>query len=283
MNFRVRLLCCLSLLLVSCDKPPKTHGSGAHEANPTIPPTATKSTRQPREAGPEVREKVRTELDLAKRLPSPEQRNAAIAAIVWNNLDLDPKLSADAFQQLMPGAPERIRLVQHLAMRLAEDDIEQAIQWADALGNPEEIALAYGKISLVLAETDPARAANLLSESGMAGRDFDVVLVQVIQRWAAAAPGDAAAWVALFEPSEARTASMNTVISLWAKGDPPAAFSWIGSLQNAALREEACGAMAAAILQQPPAIQSEWMQHASAEIHSAVEKLKQSAEQQPAD
>ena len=53
---------------------------------------------------------------------------------------------------------------------------------------------------MIIAETDPQRAATLLSESGIAGRTFDVATVQVIQRWATQSQSRAAAWVALFPP-----------------------------------------------------------------------------------
>ncbi len=274
-----RLFCQLvsaGLLLVSCDK---SSEKGLREANPESSPAVTKSPRNSRETSPQARKKLRESLEEAGRIASPAERNPAIAAIVWNQIELDPKLAAEAFQQLNAGAPERVRLVQHLVMRLAENDIEAAIRWADALENPEEIALAYGKISLVLAETDPQRAANLLSESGMAGREFDVALVQVVQRWAAEKPADAAAWIVLFDSGEARSASMNAVVSQWSKRDVSAAFGWVASLENAALRDEAQRAMAEAILEQPPATQDEWIHLASPEIRSELEKLQQPVDQ----
>ncbi len=242
----------------------------------------TKSQRSAREASPEVRKKVRSALEQAKLISAPEERDKTVAAIVWENLELDPELALEAFQQLAPGSRERIRLIQHFAMRLAEQDIEDAVKWASTLENPEEISLAYGKIALVLAETDPERAANLISESGMAGREFDVALVQVIQRWAESEPSDAAAWVVLFDPGEARSAGLKTVVSLWAQSDTAATLTWIGSLQNEDLREEARLAMAEAILQQTPSIQDEWKQLASPEIRTAFEKLKQQADKDAA-
>ena len=280
MRMHLRPLLCLGLLLVSCEKPPKVHVDEGQEATP---PAVTKSRRTPRETSPEMREKVRSALERAKLVSSIEERDKAVAAIAWENLELDPELALEAFQQLAPGSRERIRLIQHFAMRLAEEDVEKAVKWADTLGNPEEISLAYGKISLVLAETEPERAANLISESGMAGREFDVALVQVIQRWAASEPAHAAAWVALFDPGEARSAGLKTVVSLWARSDTAATLTWIGSLQNEGLREEAKLAMAEAILQQPPSVQDEWKQLVTPEIRAAFEKLKQQADKEAAE
>ncbi|MEO7099523.1 MAG: hypothetical protein ABI162_09200 [Luteolibacter sp.] len=273
---RFRPLLWLSLLLASCDKRPENQGAEKHGTITEPPPAVTKSHRaelnqsKPTEASGANRDA----LDEAKKISSPKERDKAVAAIVWENLELNPKLALEALQELAPGCGERVRLIQHFAMRLAERDIEEAIKWADTLENPEEISLAYGRISLVLSDSDPARAANLISESGMAGREFDVAVVQVIQRWAASSPPAAAAWVVLFDPSTARSAGINTVVSLWAKSDTQAALTWIGTLQNEGVREEARQAMAEAILQQPPKTQNEWLQLSDPAIRSDFEKLK---------
>ncbi len=280
MNARFRLLFCLSLLLASCDKRAEKRETVDLDVKSKAPPAVTKTSRDPT---PGARKNVRDTLDEANRISSPDERTTAIAAIVWENLELDPKLAADAFQQLTPGDPERVRLVQHIAMRLAEEDAAAAIKWADALGNPEEISFAYGKIALVIAETDPERAAKILSESGIEGREFDVALVEVIQRWATNEPAAAAAWVVLFDPGAARTASMNATVLQWAKSDSPAAFGWISTLQNDVLREEARQAMAEAILQQPPSVQNEWIKLADPQIRSSFENLKQQADKEAAE
>ena len=281
---RFRPLLVLSLLLASCDKRPENHGAGNHETITESPPAVTKSHRAASDQSKptEASGANRSALDKAKRISSPEERDKAVAQIVWGNLELDPKLALEALHELAPGCAERVRLIQHFAMRLAERDIEEAIKWADTLENPEEISLAYGRISLVLAESDPARAANLISESGMAGREFDVAVVQVIQRWAASSPSAAAAWVVLFDPSTARRAGINTVIPLWAKSDIQAALTWIGTLQNEGVREEARQAMAETILQQPPKTQNEWLQFSDPAIRSDFEKLKARSEKETA-
>ena len=279
----LRPFCWLCLLLVSCDKQPETSQNTDHGAKSEALPKITKSARTPRVEIPEVREKFHVSLDEANRISSPAERDKAVAEIVWNHLELDSSLALEAFQQLTPGSPERVRLIQHFAMRLAERDIEAAIKWAGTLENPEEISLAYGRISLVLAETDPARAANLISESGMAGREFDVAVVQVIQRWAANAPADAAAWVILFDPGQARTAGIETVVALWAESDMPATLTWIASLQNETLLQEARAAMAAAILQQPSETQTEWLKRTPPEIRAEFEKMKAQADKEAAD
>lgn len=274
MRLRLYLVFWLGLFLASCDKQPKSQKNPGRDGETEAPPKITKSQQSPREEFTTTREKERESLEEAKRISSAEERNQALAGIAWNNLEADPQLALEAFQQLAPGSTERVRLIQHFTMRLAEQDIEQAIKWAASLENAEESSLAYGRISIVLSATDPARAANLISESGMAGREFDVAVVQVIQRWAATAPADAAAWVVLFDPGTARHAGIQNVVSLWAKTDMPAALTWIGGLQDEALRQEARSAMAESILQQPPEVQTEWLRTASPEIRAEVDKLK---------
>ncbi len=262
------------MLLVSCDKPAPTSGDrGGDDTAPAV----TKTVRPPRQAPPDRMEEFESALDQALRLPTVDERNRSIAGLVWNHADTDARLALNAFERLSPDAPERTRLIQHFAMRFAEQDIDQAIRWAESLADPEEISVAYGRISLVLADTDPSRAANLISESGMAGREFDVAVVQVIQRWAKSSPADAAAWVVLFDPSSARTAGIHSVVSHWARQDPAATVNWIASLEQEDLRKHAEYGMAAAILEQSPEIQNEWLQIAGPEVEAEFETLKAAA------
>jgi hypothetical protein len=89
---------------------------------------------------------------------------------------------------------------------------------------------------LIISDTDPQRAANLLSESGIAGRTFDVAAVQVIQRWAAQSPSHAAEWVALFPPGAAREAGIKIIAEHWLARDAPAAIAWSDTLHDEVAR-----------------------------------------------
>jgi hypothetical protein len=216
-------------------------------------------------------------MEAADKLETPAAREKALAEVAWNAIEADPDLAHEAFLRLPSDSPEKIRLIQHYAMTLAESDVEAALEWAAALGSELEIAAAKAHIALALAETDPRRAAGLLSESGLAGRDFDVAVVQVIQRWAGKSAPEAAAWVADFPPGAARVAGITEISGKWLPGDPAAAFAWMGGLKDAEVRAEVARAMEGVILQQPEETREAWLQHADPGIRAELERQRAQA------
>ena len=271
MTRRLLVILWLGLLLVCCDKPAASNSRMGD--NPAAPRVA-RGGRAPRENPPDAREVLRVALETAGTIELAAEREQEIAAVAWNALDIDPELAREAFQQLSTDNPEKIRLILHFAMRLADRDPEEALAWAGTLESEREIAAARGQIALVLAETEPQRAADLLSESGMVGHEFDVAVVQVLQRWAAKSAPDAAAWAATFPPCAAREAGMGIIISQWAKTDAQAVLSWMTALQDEVVRKEAVLAMEEAVLQQAPEVREAWLQHADSQTLSELEQQR---------
>lgn len=271
------LFCSLALLLVSCEKPKET---AVTPEKPSAPPRATKTQRPVRTEPIGTPEELRETFEKAQKIESPTDRNQALEEIVWDALELDPQLAADGFLKLTPGSDEKNRLVQHYAMRLAEQSLDEAMKWAASLESEKERSLAYDNIALVLAESEPEKAAQLLSESGVAGRDFDVAVVQVLQRWAALSPQGAAGWVVLFDEGEARSAGLKAVVGTWSRADPQGALTWLESLQNPAIRQEAIHGMAESILELPEGSQDDLLQLATPEIRSTFDRLRTEAAEQ---
>jgi hypothetical protein len=261
---------CLGLLITSCERKPAQSEDAVSADSSSTPPAVTKNQRDKPERTVLSGESLRESLIASEKLSSPEEREAAIASLAWDHAEENPSLALEAMDHLAVNRPERERLIEHFAMRFAEQDLDRSILWAQGLKSPEEISIALGRISLVMAATDPSRAAHVISESGMVGRQFDVAVVQIIQRWAARSPAEAAAWVRLFEPSTARTAGIQQTLSLWAKTDGVAAVAWIKSLNNESLRRDATQAMADFILAQPQAMQDEWAGNTTPEIESEI-------------
>ena len=271
-----RLLAILwpGLFLVSCDKSATLDSRKGEDSSS---PLVRRSGNAPRENPPTPREELRKKLRTAESALSPEAREEIIAEVAWNALEIDPELARDAYLQLSADHPQTILLVRHFAMRLTEQNPDEALAWADTLASEFEIADAKGQIALVLAETDPQRAANLISESGIVGHEFDVAVVQILQRWAAKSAPDAAAWAISFPPSPARTAGISVSVSQWAKADAKSAITWMDSLEDKAIRREAFLAMEEAILQQPPEVKDAWLQHAPAGFLAELEDQREQA------
>jgi hypothetical protein len=268
MKLRLHACLWLGLALCCCDK---TKQAGTPEEKQSGAPRATRTERPPREVLPDARKDLRAALTSAMGNGSAEERDKAIAKVAWDALELDPELALEAMDQLPPDGAERIELTRHLAMRKAEENVDEALKWAAALGTETEKAAAFGHIALVLSDSDPQRAAELLSESGIAGRGFDVVVVQVLGRWAEKSPADAAAWVVAFPPGKSREAGIRTVIYEWAGKDARATFSWMGTVKDEAIRKETSLAMAATLLQQPEDVRKTWLGHADSKVRGEVE------------
>ena len=264
----------LGLLLVCCEKPRENSAPPEKQA---LPRRVTRPERPAREEQTDSPEQLRENLKSAGEIESPEARNKALEEVIWNALEFDPELAEEGFHQLAPGSEEKKRLIQHFAMRRAGDALDEAINWAKTLETEQERSLAFDSIALVLAESEPLRAAQMLSDSGIAGRDFDVAVVQVVQRWAAIAAVDAAAWVVLFEPGEARRAGLKEVVSVWSRTNPEGALAWMETLKDPTIHQEAVTGMAKTILEMPDQAQSELMQFATPEIRATLEKLEAEA------
>ncbi len=271
MTVRIFQLLCLALTLAACDKSKKTAHEPADEPNK---PRVTKSYRSAPDLLLKPQDQIIAAFKEAEEIREPEEKNRALAAAIWDAMDLEPEMARQAMQKLTAGSEEKNRLIQHFAMRLTEQNVDEAVQWATALETEEEKSLAFGKIALVLSQDEPERAAHLLSDSGVAGREFDVAVVQVVQRWAAQAPADAAAWVVLFDAGEARRAGLKETLAVWARSAPQATFSWIAGIPDAQIREEAATGMIQTILDQPESVQQDLLKLAPPEMQAEFEKLK---------
>lgn len=269
----ITFLTLLSLWLVSCEKS-KNQAAVTEQSKQA---RVTKSERPERDELAATPAELREMMKRAVTIQSPQEREQALQEIVWNAIEIDPDLAQEAFLQMTPGSEEKNQLIQHFAMTLAGENHEAAMQWASGLKNDQEKALALNSIALVLSENDPVKAAQILLDSGVAGRDLDVAVVQVIQRWADISPTDAAAWVQLFDSGEARKAGLKAIISTWIRADPRGTMSWISSLQRPEIYQDATLGMAETIFDLPVSEQEEMLKIAAPEVRAHFEKLKSSA------
>ena len=241
----------LALLLTSCGEKKEPGSRNAPES--AVAPRHS-ATRQPRGADDErdPRGTLRDAYERAGGETDPAIRERALESVAWDALDVDPELAREAFAELTPDRESSRQMVGHFAMRLAEDDPDQAIEWARALEQEEERSDAFGRIAVVVAAADPSRAADLLSEEMRAGLPRDRAVVQVVQRWAQSAPADAAAWVVAFPQGAARSAGFKAVAAAWIGSDPAALAAWVEAREDGPLRIEAVLAVAEALRAAPP-------------------------------
>ena len=281
MTMKLHLSFLLIGLLVSCDKPGDT---GKAESAGAFNPGITRAKRPPREEVPNRYQEFRDSLNAALALESPVARDQALAAVVRNTHVLAPEIAAEAFAQLAVDSEKRMKTIRYLAGQLAGKNPDEALVWADSLGSAQEILIAKEEIAVVLVRSDPERATKILLESGSANREFDATAKQVIRIWVATAPKDAVAWGLSLPPGETRRAGFQAVVSQWLDADSRAAFAWIASLGNQAVKEESMHAMAQALAAQPAPIRELYLLNGDpatmSELKQQVKQITQEAKEE---
>lgn len=268
---KLPLLSCLWIgaLLVSCDK---QRGAADNSANDGSSPGTTRASRSGRQDIPGRQKDLRASLAAAKKITAPEERDKALIEVAHAALELNPNVVAEVIRLLSPDHPERLVLLKTMVARLMQDDPNSATAWVATLEMEQERALGNGEIALYVANSDPAKAAKLLAESGMTGREFDDVAVQVLDHWAVATPDEAAAWVLRFPPGASRETAVKTVVTRWVQGDAHAAFSWVATLNNPAVRKETSRAVAHVLVNNPDPIRDSMLEEADPAMRSDLEQ-----------
>jgi hypothetical protein len=246
------------LLLIGCGE--KEENSAAAERQEPLPGRSeSRLPRDSEDADPRIA--LRESLDEAVRESDPEAREKLLEAVAWDAIDVDPELSREAFASLTPGSESSRRMVGHFAMRLADEDPDQALAWARGLEEEEERSDAFGRIAVVMSAEDPAAAATLVAEEMTAGTPRDRAVVQVLQRWSQAAPADAADWISGFPRGAARSAGLKAVAAAWIESDAPEFAAWVEATEDGPLRTEALLAAAEALRPGTPEIRAARLAH----------------------
>lgn len=296
MSVRFHICLWIAALLASCDK---SQDSGRSESSNESNSRVERANRPPRENAPNLRQgpgeplaaapisrrELSESLAAAMKVASLEDCDKALAEVARKAMKNDPDIAAEALKQISTDGVEKIPLIQAYALRLMEKNPDAALAWAASLSSETERAAATEQIVTHLAESDPERAAKLLSKSGHAGTEFDNTSEYVLQRWVATTPSDAAAWVATFPSGDVRKAAVKTVVSNWLVADSSAAYSWIKALKNNSIRKEATRAMAEALANQPMPIRDALLESADSgtrsELEQQVDQITKEQEKEP--
>jgi hypothetical protein len=262
----------LLLLLVACGEK-KESASSSPDAGQSALPGRSSVRSAGDEDEPDPRIALRASLDQAAAEPDPAAREKILESVAWDAIDVDPALSREAFAALTPDSASSRRLIGHFAMRLADESPEKAIAWARELEQEEERSDAFGRIAVVLSDSEPAAAATLVAEEMTAGPPRDRAVVQVIQRWSQAAPADAAGWIAAFPQGAARSAGLKVVAAAWVDADPAALAAWVEAREQGPVRTEAILAVAEALRPAPEKQPARLAHFQDPEVRRQVESI----------
>jgi len=147
-----------------------------------------------------------------------------------------PKAALALAGELEPSR-ERNDLLVHALSQWAAADAGEAVAWAERVSDAELRQELVATVAVAVAEENGAAAAELVARSLEAGEEQDRAAVSIVQRWAYEAPEGAAAWVAQFPDTAARTAALRSLVEIWTEQNSEAAAQWLAGLPEGPLRE----------------------------------------------
>ena len=254
-------------VLASCDKADEAKNS---KDNVDSNPRARRIERPPLESQG-TRGRLLASLEAAKRLETPEERDKALTEVGRNALESAPDIVAEAIRELPLGSPEAAELIQACVANLMKRSPDEASAWADSLKDDSLKRQAREEIAVLLVESEPERAIQMLANSNETTGEIGPALEQVLQVWTGRAPKDAAVWASRLPAGESRNAGIKTVVSQWVQTDPAASTSWVKSLSDPKLRQGAVRGMAESLQGLPPFIRDSMLEPADPGIRSEIE------------
>lgn len=145
------------------------------------------------------------------------------------------------------------------AAQLAVVDASAVFELLAREGVEPDLRVAVEKMALpALAESDPVRVADWLSEGKASAAVVPHAVVTTVQRWVQQDAPAAAEWVGSFEDDALFKAAVEPLVSLWAKQGDEKLGKWIEGLPAGAARDEACAAYAAALAVGEPEEAKAW-------------------------
>ncbi len=259
----------LLLALASCDEKKTQPASGTGAG----PEKRTTRAERPSRDIPSGRDKLRAAFETAKAREPGDDRNNAIAEVTWKALESAPDLAAEFIRELPAGTAEKAALVDaYLRQLFDEEKPDEALAWADSLGDGPDPASAHGRALVMLAGKHPEQAAKHLPVSDFTAAAVSPLTAEVLQTWVQQNPADAIAWTTRLPAGEARTAGYQVAFAQWFDTDSKSAFSWVASQTNPHVRKEAVSAMVGLMIAHPDPIRDFMLGPAAPEIRAEIEQ-----------
>lgn len=144
----------------------------------------------------------------AEQLADEGERKSVLTDVCFQIAQDDPRQAIQMADQNglgnLPGA-----ILQNLVQQWAAKDFPAALAWANERPAGEEKDQMFSRISFVMAETDPAKAAQMVVDQIPAGNTQTEAAISVLYQWAKRDLKGARAWVDLFPESPLRERALN--------------------------------------------------------------------------
>ncbi|RYZ79056.1 MAG: hypothetical protein EOP06_27895 [Proteobacteria bacterium] len=219
-----------------------------------------------------LRSELVVELDSAAAMESQEERERAFTQIAWKSLESVPDLAQRAILLLSPDNSEKVPLLQILVQNMAAHDPNAAISWASALDNEAEKKLAMEQISMMLKESDPEKALELLPTLGTGDERLSPTVEPIISSWASTEPAIALQWLSRRAAPAEQEAGFKVVFQQWLGREPEEAFRWASRQSNAEQRRMAVDAIVKSVDERVEDSRKELLSKVPPALHPEIEK-----------
>lgn len=224
----------------------------------------------------------------AANLDSPLARDTALGQIFGSWSLTNPAQAASAIATLPMGSAQTVATTA-VARNFAKGNLNAALQWAEGLSGPVQLAASREIVNLWSA-TDPEAtgawimrqnssqlrsealrqlAGNWVTRDPSAAIDYAQTLADAVlrngftqsamQRFAAMDPVAAASWLSSDSAKPHASALVGGISSRWAAFDPASAAGWATSITDSALRNKALSAVSTSWGQTNPTKAAQWI------------------------
>jgi hypothetical protein len=202
-----------------------------------------------------------------------QSTDESIAEWAWGMMDTRPDLVERAIRELSADSPQKQDLIRAYALSLLAKNPEEAISWANSLGDQAAVLAAREEIAMALPVEEIDRAAALLLDSRrIATQGFDNTSTSLLQRWISSKPRDAAQWVLRLPPGPSRDNGVLALASEWIQSDSAGVLQWLSTQTSPPIRQELSQAVAKALAAMPDATREEALQLATPAIRQQLEE-----------
>jgi len=167
----------------------------------------------------------------AQRFPDDALRIQTLEGVCTETIRTNTRAALAIAQQYDFG-DQKSALMEKLVNDWAGRDATTALAWAKTIPDETLRATLIGRIASVMAQADPATAADLVVSELEPGPAGNQAAIQVINQWAQRDPASAAEWVSRFPDGELYLNAVKQIAAAWAVTDSPAAKSWLQTLPS---------------------------------------------------
>jgi DNA-binding transcriptional regulator YbjK len=163
----------------------------------------------------------------AEQLSVPGERNAALTDVCFQVAQADPRLATQLADQYglgkLPG-----ETLENLVQQWAERDLTTAIEWVEGRPGDEQKNHMLMRVAMVVAETSPAEAAQMVVSQISEGDVRTEAVVSIVYQWARRDLPGASAWVDAFPEGPLRERVSNELKGIEQYSQTPSRASDLG-------------------------------------------------------